>query len=294
MKPNGIQSQTVLVDGQQIHYYEAGQAGSALVLLHGGGVDSALISWGEILPGLSAQHRVIAPDLPGYGQSDKPQVEYSMVYYLNFLHRFLEALQLEKVSLAGLSLGGGIALGFTLDFPERVEKLVLVDSYGIMSSLPYHKLTYFYVHTPLNEFSYWVLKRDRKLVRQSLTAGIYDPNNITDELLAEVLRAVRDPSAGRAFMSFQRSEYLWNGLRTDDTRRLGEIHTPTLILHGDHDETVPVQWAQRAHAAIQNSRFVLLKNRKHWALRDRPEEIVTILLEFLDASKQDGGGLETT
>lgn len=281
MKLNGIESQAVQVNGQQIHYYEAGQAGSPVVLLHGGGVDSALISWSEILPGLAAQHRVIAPDLPGYGQSDKPWVEYSMAYYLDFLRRFLDALQLEKVSLAGLSLGGGIALGFTLDFPERVEKLVLVDSYGILSYLPYHKLTYFYVHTPLNEFSYWVLKRDRNLVRQSLTAGIYDPANITDEMLDEVLRAVRDPSAGRAFMSFQRSEYFWNGLRTDDTRRLGEIHIPTLILHGDHDETVPVKWAERAHAAIQNSRFVLLKNRKHWSLRDQPEEIVAILLGFL-------------
>lgn len=281
MKTEGIDRHSVIIDGSEINYYEAGREGSPILLLHGGGVDSALISWDEIIPGLAQRHRVIAPDLPGYGLSAKPQVNYTQDYYLDFLPKFLDALQLDKTSLAGLSLGGGIALGFTLAHPERVEKLILVDSYGMMSYLAYHKLIYLYIFTPLNELSYWLFKRSKRMVRDSLKAAIYDPQNITDELVEGVWQEVSGPFAGKAFTSFQRSEYRWNGAKSDYTPRLGEIHTPTLILHGDHDTTVPVFWAERAHAAISGSRYVLLKNRRHWALRDQPEEIVAIMLEFL-------------
>ena len=281
MQTEAIDKHSISIDGSAINYYEAGREGSPIVLLHGGGVDSALISWEEIIPGLAKRHRVIAPDLPGYGLSAKPRVAYTQEYYLDFLGKFLNALQLEKPSLAGLSLGGGISLGFTLAHPERVDKLILVDSYGIMSYLAYHKLTYFYIFTPLNELSYWLFKRSKALVRESLKAAIYDPQNITDALVERLWQDVSDPFAGKAFTAFQRSEYRWNGAKTDYTPRLGEIRTPTLILHGDHDTTVPVFWAERAHVAIPDSRYVLLKNRRHWALRDQPDEIVAIMLEFL-------------
>jgi pimeloyl-ACP methyl ester carboxylesterase len=288
MKNDTIHTDFIDVGGRRIHYYHAGQSGSPLVLLHGGGVDSAWISWEELIAPLAAGHRVLVPDLPGYGQSDKPDVAYTLEFYLEFLERFLEALGITRASLAGLSLGGGIALGFTLQHPHRVDKLVLVDSYGLQSRLAYHKLSYLYVFTPLNELSYWLLRRNRDLLRQSLQASIYDPANITPQLLDAVERAIRDPFAGRAFTSFQRSELRWNGLRSDFSSRLHEVHTPTLILHGDHDVTVPVQDAERAHQRIAGSQYVLLKNRRHWALRDHPEEIVAILLRFLEENAGDG------
>jgi len=281
MKLEGIDQHTVNVDGNEIVYYTAGQTGSPIVLLHGGGVDSALISWSEIIPMLAQRHRVIAPDLPGYGRSAKPKVEYSQKYYLDFLRKFLDSLQLEKTNLAGLSLGGGISLGFTLERPEHVDKLILVDSGGIMSRLPYHKLTYFYVMSPLNELSFWLFKVYPKMARLSLKAAIYDEQYITDELVELILQEMNDPFAGKAFRSWQRSEAEWNGIKTDYTGRLGEIRTPTLILHGDHDVTVPVFWAEQAHQSIPGSRYVLLKNRRHWALRDNPEEIVAIIEDFL-------------
>lgn len=281
MKHEGFDQLKVNVYGNEIVYYTAGQTGSPLVLLQGGGVDSALISWGEMIPMLANGHRVIAPDLPGYGQSAKPKTEYSQEYYLDFLEKFLNALHLDKVSLAGLSLGGGISLGFTLENPERVDKLILVDSGGIMSHSPYHKITYLYVMSPLNELSFWFYKANPKLAREFLKAAIYDEQYITDELVELILQEMNNPFAGKAFHSWQRSEYRWNGIKSDYTGRLGEIRTPTLILHGDHDVTVPVFWAERAHQAIPGSRYVLLKNRRHWALRDNPEEIVAIIQDFL-------------
>jgi pimeloyl-ACP methyl ester carboxylesterase len=281
MKLNGVREYDVVVNGIKTHYYEAGQGEIPVVLLHGSGVDSAMISWKTILPGLSTHYRVIAPDLPGYGKTDKPDVDYSMVFYQNYLGDFLRVLHFERVILAGLSLGGGVSLGYTLLHPENIEKLILVDSYGILSYMSYHKLTYLYIHSPLNEFSYWLIKQYPQLIRLTLGALIYDPKNITDELVEEFYQVMKDPALGKAFNKFQRSECLWNGLRSDYTNRFSEINTPTLILNGDHDDSVPAVWAEKAHAAIRNSQFVLLKNRRHWALRDNPQEIIDIILGFL-------------
>jgi pimeloyl-ACP methyl ester carboxylesterase len=93
------------IDGLRIHCFVAGESGSPVILLHGGGLDSATISWRASIGSLSAHQRVFAPDLPGYGQSDKPAVEYTLDYYVNFLAHFMDALHLDKASLIGLSLG---------------------------------------------------------------------------------------------------------------------------------------------------------------------------------------------
>jgi hypothetical protein len=131
MVPTAIQSTWLNVDGLRIHCLAAGESGSAVLLLHGGGLDSAALSWEEVIGPLSEKHRVFAPDLPGYGQSDKTAIQYTVDYYIAFLEHLMDTLHLEQTSLVGLSMGGGIALGVTLRFPARVEKLVLVDSYGI-------------------------------------------------------------------------------------------------------------------------------------------------------------------
>lgn len=124
----GIESRWVRVGGINTHYVVAGE-GSPLILLHGGANDWS--DWKSNIGSLSQCYRVYAPDLVGYGLSDRPEVDYSMDYFVDFLSNFTQALELKRASLAGYSLGGGIALGFALRFPSRVEKLVLVDSTGL-------------------------------------------------------------------------------------------------------------------------------------------------------------------
>ncbi len=92
---------------------------------------------------------MFAPDWPGYGESDKPDIDYTMSFYVGFLKKLMDSLGFERVSLVGISLGGGAALGFALDFPERVEKLVLVDSNGLGGDVPWGRLGYLLVHAPL-------------------------------------------------------------------------------------------------------------------------------------------------
>jgi pimeloyl-ACP methyl ester carboxylesterase len=278
-----IEEQWLEVDGLRIHCFVAGAGGSPVVLLHGGGLDSASISWRASIGPLSAQHRVFAPDLPGYGQSDKPAVEYTMDYYVNFLEHLLDVLHLQKVSLVGLSLGGGIALSFTLRFPGRVEKLVLVGSYGVQSRIAWHKLFYLLVHLPfLNALTMRLLGRSRSLIRKSLLAGlVYSPQRLSEELVDEVYQRVRQPGAGKAFASFQKSEMLWNGLRSDLTGRLHEITVPTLIVQGAEDTAAPLAYARRARALIKNSELYIVPQTRHWPQGEKPEEFTQVALQFL-------------
>lgn len=281
-------SQTITVDGLNIRFLTAGEAltredGAPVVLLHGAGVDSAELSWGLTIEALAHNRRVIAPDLPGYGQSDKPDVHYTIEFYLDFLEHFLNALGLRRVCLVGLSMGGAIALGFTLRHPEQVEKLVPVDPYGIMDRMAWHRTSYLYVASPFNELSYWFFKRSKPMLRWSLASGlISDPARITPELLEAVLRAAQDPSAGKAFASFQRSEMTWNGLRTNYMDRLYEITAPTLFINGEADSAVPVEYARRAHELVKDSRLYVMPGCKHWPQRDKTAEFNQAVREFLD------------
>lgn len=269
------------IDGLRIRYFSAGESGSPVILLHGGGVDSALISWGAAIGGLSAQHRVFAPDLPGYGESDTPDIAYTLDYYVRFLERFMDALNLEKAHLVGLSLGGGIALHFTLRSPTRVEKLVLAAPYyGFKGSGD--KLAYLYIRMAfLQEFALWLTGLNRAMVRWALRGGIHNQQNLSQELINEVYQQIHAPRSGRAFASFQQSEVTWQGPRTDSTSRLHEITVPTLILNGANDTLVPIAYAQKAHTFISNSQLYILRNCGHWIARDQPEEFNEIVSTFL-------------
>nr|PZN58850.1 MAG: alpha/beta hydrolase [Chloroflexota bacterium] len=273
------------VRGLRIRCFVAGEDGPPVILLHGGGLDSAELSWADTIGPLSTRYRVYAPDLPGYGQSDRPDVTYSLDFYVGFLDGFYEALGLEKASLIGLSLGGGIALSFTLRYPERVDRLVVVGPYGIAPQYSAHKLSYLYIHSPLNELSYRIFGLGRSLIRWSLSSGaIRNAERLTPELIDQVYAAAREPGAGKAFASFQRDEFRWNGVRTYLMDRLPEIQTPTLIVNGEKDNLVPASAAEQAHRRIRNSRLHILAGCGHWAQRDNPEEFNRVVLEFLDES----------
>lgn len=279
-------SQAIWLDmeGMRLHCLTAGDNGSPVVLLHGASLDSASLSWGEVIGPLSAHHRVFAPDLPGYGRSSRPNLPYTVAFYATVVKQVLDRLHLNKVSLVGLSQGGAIALALTLAMPERVEKLVLVDTYGIQDKVAAHKLSYLYVHLPFfDELSYWLLGRSRSLIRWSLLAGlIYDPAHLSNELVDQVYQAAHEPGAGKTFISLQWSEVGWSGLRSNFTARLHEITAPTLLIHGEQDPAVPIAYAKRAQTLIPRSQLHIMQACRHWPQRERPEEFSQVVGNFLD------------
>jgi pimeloyl-ACP methyl ester carboxylesterase len=278
----GASTRWVHVDGLRVHCLTAGKVGSPVVLLHGGGIDSATFTYRNTIGTLAEERHVFAPDWPGYGHSDKPDLGYTMGFYVDFLGRLMDALDLERASLVGISMGGGAALGFALRSPERVEKLVLVASYGLGSDVPWGRLGYLLVRAPLlNELTYALLRRSRTMIRWSLYGLVHDRQKVTEEMVEEIGRLLGDPRAGRAWSSFQKNEVGWGGLRTDFSDRLRWLVMPTLLVHGAHDRAVPIAWARRAQERIPDCELRVFSECGHLPPRELPEEFARVVERFL-------------
>jgi pimeloyl-ACP methyl ester carboxylesterase len=280
-----IEDRWIKVGEINTHLFTAGEEGESVVLLHGGGTDSAWLSWQPVILALSTRFRVIAPDLPGYGKSDTPRISYTLEFYIDFVKRLLDQLGVARATLAGVSMGGGIAIGFTLAYPQQVQRLIPVDTYGIQRRYPGGLWGYYLVRMEwLNRFSWWVLGRSRTLTRASLQQIFYDPSALPDDLVNEVYEEIRRPEAGLAFRSFQKHEVLKNSLRTIFLDRLGEIEAETLFIHGENDRLVPLECAREAHARLPGSRLEIIPACGHWPQREKPQDFNRILLNFLEST----------
>lgn len=270
------------IDGLRIRYLVSGERGPPILLLHGGGIDSASLSWRLALEALAPYYRVYAPDLPGYGASDKPNIAYTTEFFIDFVQKLLDALRLSRVSLIGLSMGGAIALGVALRAPERVEKLVLVDSYGLQERLQAHFFVWALTRWPrLHNVAVLPMRYSRTLLKLGIWMLAGNPSFITPEILEEVAQWARQPKARRAFASWLRDEIRWNSVRTNFLGELGRIEAPVLLIHGERDRIVPVEVARRAQRLFKNAQLYVIPQCGHWAPRERPEEVHRVVLEFL-------------
>lgn len=272
---------TVMVAGRRVRYHEAGE-GPPVVLLHGGGLDRASLSWRHVLPALAGDRHVLAPDLPGYGGSEPlPTGEVTVPGYVSFLEGFLDAVAIESTALVGLSLGGGVALGFALDHPERVDRLVLVDSYGLGGTVPGGRLaTTLMTARPVVRLTWWALRRSRRLTGLAVR-GILGPGNATPDLVDEVYAVLQTPGAARPWIQLQRNEVAGGRLRTDYVDRLPDLAVPTLLVHGEADPLVPVEWAVRAGTLLPDAEVRLLPGCGHWPPREAPDKVTELVGAFL-------------
>ncbi|MBU9764509.1 alpha/beta hydrolase [Mycobacterium sp. TNTM28] len=260
-----------------------------VVLLHGGGVDSASLSWGGIGPRLAeAGYRVLAPDHPGYGHSPPARLPATQQHLVAYVGEFVDGLGLQRYAIAGLSLGGGMTIGHVLDRPDGVTGAMLLGSYGVMPRLsdgplsgPRQLFTWAMVRTGLlGVMTRWVGTNRRAMLR-SMQALITDPAQLTDGLMDEIMAAAGTPEGFRAFEQWQRDQVLWNRQRTDYTNRLASFARPALVVHGDRDPGVPVARARAAAALIPDSRLVIAPGAGHWVQRDRPDIVLAAMTEFL-------------
>jgi len=253
-----------------------------LILLHGGGLGSAALTYEASIGAFAAHGRVIALDWPGYGASDKPDVPYTTDWYIGFLADCLDALGIAQADLCGLSMGGAIALGFALRCPLRVRKLVLVNSHGFGQGVPCHIVSNLVVRSPwLNTLGWWGLRRHETMMRRSLRPALRYPESVTDALIAEAIALVRDRGTVRAWRRWQRSEIGWNGFRTNYSPRLPTLAAATLILHSALDTVVPMADAARAYRAIPDCRLRVFPHCGHWMMRDDPAAFLRAVAEFL-------------
>ncbi len=278
----------VNVEGVNTAYLKAGSGPQVVVLLHGGGLDNAALSWELLIPDLAQTHAVYALDWPGYGQSDSPDEQFVVSYYVNFFERFIQTLGLTRFSLVGVSMGGAIALGFTLNHPQLVNRLVLVDSYGLQRKAPFHKLSYLYVNFPGVRALTWWLVRQRWMVRYSLGSILKRPGSITQELVERVHQQAMQPGSGKAFGDLQDGDIGWQGLKTNYLERLPEIQQPTLIIHGGKDTLVPLSASQEAARLMPHADLSIMDGCGHWPQRDHPEWFNRLVVGFLKGNERLG------
>jgi pimeloyl-ACP methyl ester carboxylesterase len=253
--------QTAKVFGRALRYYDFGR-GPPLVLLHGVGGDAD--QWAFVFEALAAKHRIIAIDLPGFGRSDKPPIDYCVEVYVEFLDRFLAAIGVARASLLGHSFGGWIVAAFALAFPHRVERLVLVDSAGIdAGSAP--------LPIDLNVSS-------RRNMRAVFEYMFHDPRMVSDALvdLAYSLHLERgDGATVRSLLA------ALSGPREKLDGKLGALTAPTLLLWGEQDRLTPLSMAQQFARAIPGAQLRVIAQCGHLPPIEKPEEFAAAVLAFL-------------
>jgi pimeloyl-ACP methyl ester carboxylesterase len=278
-----IETSWLTVQGLRIRCLQAGTAGSAVVLLHGGAVDGAGFSFRHAIPVLAEHYRVYAPEWPGFGDSAPLPANWSIAHLVPLLGDILDALQLERATLVGLSLGGGAALGYALRSPGRVDRLVLVDSYGLGREVPGGWAGSLMVHLPVvNWLSWLVVAHSRRLARLSLRATFpCRPEMATDELFADFWRLLQRPGAAAGWRQLQRKDVLWGHVATDYLDRLPELAVPTVLIHGANDPAVPVAWAERAHRLIRGSHLAVIPSSGHVTPLEQPDACNAALRQYL-------------
>ncbi|MCU0509781.1 MAG: alpha/beta fold hydrolase [Anaerolineae bacterium] len=277
-------SRTLTLAGVRIRYLAAGDdpARPPLMLLHGGGTDSAMLSWGGLIGPLSQRRRVYAPDMPGYGDSDRPAAApYTLDYFADVVLRFADSLGIDCFDVAGISMGGGISLTLALSQPERIRRMILVDTYGLQTTYPPHFASYLLVRIPFLTDLTYLTTRNRAMARATLGQLIKTPSALTEDLVDEIVGEARKPRTGKAFNAFQKHEVLRDRLRTNYMPRLDQVTAPTLIVHGSADTLVPLNLAKEACWLIPDCRLVVFEGAGHWAQRERPGEFIAAVEEFL-------------
>lgn len=257
-----------------------GQGAVPLVLLHGAGFDHAELTFRAAIGPLSKLTRVIAIDLPGYGESEGFGRSHDLGDLSSWLGRFLDNIGVERVDISGVSMGGGMALRFALDQPDRVRRLIPVGTYGIMARAPYHPLAWRFARSSLSRSVYAISARSAFLTRVGLGAAFAKPFAIPDAVIRNVQAVARDQYDRQTFRDFLTGEITPEGLRGNLLDRLPEIMQPTLLIHGTRDLIVPLRHARRAVRKLRDGGLHIMETG-HWPMREHPDAYNAVVADFI-------------
>lgn len=267
--------------GDRVAYRDEG-AGEVLLLIHGIGGSSN--NWRAIIPTLSTKYRVVAPDLLGHGQTDKPRGDYSLGAFAVFLRDFLDALGISRVTVIGHSLGGGVAMQFTHQHREYCERLVLISSGGLGSEVT---RTLRLISLPGSELVLQMVASKPVIKARKVVAALKS----TDQ---HASRHREHWEAHAALANPQNRQALLRTLRAVVDRRgqfvcaLNRLHfnasVPVMIISGDQDRVIPVSHAYAAHEAMPHSSLHIIPGVAHHPHAEQTDTVATLIDEFIDAN----------
>lgn len=288
MNPLDAESHFLEVNGLDIHYYVAGDpTAPTVILLHGGGIDSAKVAWRHLTPVLARTHRVYAPDLPGYGESSPPNAPYTTRLLIDTVRGFIAGLGIGACALLGLSMGGATALGYTLEHPEQVTRLILVDSYGLQRHAPLHPLSVMALRLPqpITRWTWAQIAQSRPMLWSGLAAIYFNRLALDAQTLADAAESIHLD----LFYAWLAGEVRPEGCLTDYSDQLPTLHTPTLLIHGQFDPSIPLVWGQQAADRLPNGQLVMIPLAGHWVNRERPTLFNREVVKFLLAEEKQKG-----
>jgi pimeloyl-ACP methyl ester carboxylesterase len=274
------------VCGGPVRLYRAGDTGPPLLLLHGAMLDTGQGVWHDVVQQFAADYRVHVIDLPRHGGSRPWEGLLDDAYYRRFILELLDELDLPRVALIGLSMGGGVAVGFALDHPDRVTALVSIGPGGIGAKRPYQFLTWATLRAPgVLRLCSWILARSPGYLRSSmgshLTAGADTPGFERIVALAHEEARKKSRHGEKALDDWQIEAYGPWAMRLDNTPLLHRLTVPTLWVRGDDDRLVGNADLAAAHAATPDSRLVTIADAGHIVTYDRPNEFSVVVRDFL-------------
>ena len=284
LPPEDFELQETTLHGHRVAYRSAG-SGPAVVLLHG--ITSTSATWERVMPYLATRFTVIAPDLLGHGQTAKPRGDYSLGAYASGVRDLLVTLGHESATFVGHSLGGGVVMQFAYQFPERCERLVLVDSGGLGREV---SLLLRAATLPLSEVVLPLLADARLLDAGRAVGRMFGRVGLqagTD--MAELARghaSLADSEARAAFVHTLRTIVEPGGQRVNASDRLYLAENiPFMLIWGDRDPIIPVEHGIAAHELVRSSRLEVFEGAGHFPHMDDPQRFLDVLFDFIESTE---------
>jgi pimeloyl-ACP methyl ester carboxylesterase len=281
---SAVATEEIALHGHRVRFHRAGE-GPLLVLLHG--IASTAETWAPVVEALAARHTVLAPDLLGHGESAKPRGDYSLGAHASGVRDLVAALGYDRATVVGHSLGGGIAMQFAYQFPERVERLVLIGSGGLgrevhpmlrAATLPGSELVLALVGGA------WLRATGGAVGGVLARFGLRTGEDLAG--VATGIGSFADADARAAFVHTARAAIDAGGQRVSATDRLYlAADLPTLIVWGERDPIIPVAHGRAAHAAIPGSRLEVFEGAGHFPHREAPARFVAVIEDFVRSTE---------
>jgi pimeloyl-ACP methyl ester carboxylesterase len=263
---------TAIANGIETNYLEDGSGDETVLLIHGSGPGvTSYANWRLVMSALATKFRVIAPDMVGFGFSERPEnVDYGVQTWADQVIGLIDALGIEKTSLVGNSFGGAIALRIATQHPERIDKLVLMGSMGVT----------FPITEGLERV--WGYEASFENMRKVLDVFAYSRELVNDELAQVRYEGSIQPGFQDSFSSmFPAPRQRWVDAMCTPEEDIRRLPHRTLIIHGREDQVIPVQTSLRLNELIDNADLSVYSHRGHWSMIERNADFNRSLLEFL-------------
>jgi pimeloyl-ACP methyl ester carboxylesterase len=261
----------------------AGTDGPPVVLLSGAGLDNAMLSWRRLIPALAGAHRVFAPDWPKQGHSRPWHGTAGHGALLDVVSTVLDHFGLDRAALVGLSQGGAVALGYAIEHPERVERLVAMAPAGVSSFPPVvHQLLWLVARSRLlNRTLPGLLTRSRRMVEATVRSSLLPGPKVDDfdAIVDEIVEEARVNGTGSS--DWQNASIGFRAMTVDLRPRLPQIGCPTLFIQGDRDVAVRPARTAEAAALVPGARLEVLAGAGHWVNRQFPDRVNELVAAFL-------------